>query len=145
MKTVKVSLNSIDKVKTFVNDINRYDFDFDLVSGRYVIDAKSIMGIFSLDLSRPIDLNIHADEALLGEVLAAREPYIIESAPVLCSGEPVAAASDFTTTPSGEDSSHSCSSRPAVSGWPFSASQSLSAIRTCLIRVSTKSLKPDYR
>ena len=42
MKTVKVSLNSIDKVKTFVNDINRFDFDFDLVSGRYVIDAKSI-------------------------------------------------------------------------------------------------------
>ncbi len=58
MKTVKVSLNSIDKVKTFVNDINRFDFDFDLVSGRYVIDAKSIMGIFSLDLSKPIDLNI---------------------------------------------------------------------------------------
>ena len=43
MKTISVSLNSIDKVKTFVNDINRFDFDFDLVSGRYVIDAKSIM------------------------------------------------------------------------------------------------------
>lgn len=50
MKKVKVSLNSIEKVKRFVNDINRFDFDFDLVSGRYVIDAKSIMGIFSLDL-----------------------------------------------------------------------------------------------
>ena len=53
MKTIKVSLNSIDKVKTFVNEIIKYDFDFDLVSGRYVIDAKSIMGIFSLDLSKP--------------------------------------------------------------------------------------------
>ena len=47
MKTVKISLNSIDKVKSFVNDITKFDYDFDLVSGRYVIDAKSIMGIFS--------------------------------------------------------------------------------------------------
>ena len=62
MKTVNISLNSIDKVKNFVNLINRFDYDFDLVSGRYVIDAKSIMGIFSLDLSKPIDLNIHAEE-----------------------------------------------------------------------------------
>ena len=44
MKNVKISLNSIDKVKAFVNTIARYDLDFDLVSGRYVIDAKSIMG-----------------------------------------------------------------------------------------------------
>ena len=58
MKTVQISLNSIDKVKSFVNDISKFDFDFDLVSGRYVIDAKSIMGIFSLDLSKPIDLNV---------------------------------------------------------------------------------------
>ena len=50
MKTVKISLDSIDKVKTFVNEINRFDADFDLVAGRYVIDAKSIMGIFSLDI-----------------------------------------------------------------------------------------------
>ena len=49
MKTVQISLNSIDKVKSFVNDITKFDYDFDLVSGRYVIDAKSIMGIFSLD------------------------------------------------------------------------------------------------
>ena len=56
MKTVHISLNSIDKVKAFVNEITKFDNDFDLVSGRYVIDAKSIMGIFSLDLSKPIDL-----------------------------------------------------------------------------------------
>ena len=62
MKTVKISLNSIDKVKALVNDITKFDYDFDLVSGRYVIDAKSIMGIFSLDLSKPIDLNIHAED-----------------------------------------------------------------------------------
>ena len=62
MKTVTINLGSIDQVKSFVNDITKFDSDFDLVSGRYVIDAKSIMGIFSLDLSKPINLNIHGDE-----------------------------------------------------------------------------------
>ncbi len=75
MKTIKISLNSIDKVKSFVNDIQRFDYDFDLVSGRYVIDAKSIMGIFSLDLSKPIDLNIHAEENI-DEVLNTLKPYM---------------------------------------------------------------------
>ena len=65
MKSVKISLNSIDKVKSFVNDIAKFDAEFDLVSGRYVIDAKSIMGIFSLDISQPIDLNIHAEGHLV--------------------------------------------------------------------------------
>ena len=77
MKNVKISLNSIDKVKAFVNTIARYDLDFDLVSGRYVIDAKSIMGIFSLDLSKPIDLNIPGD-AGIDDVLADLKPYIVE-------------------------------------------------------------------
>ena len=63
MKTVKISLNSIDKVKSFVNDITKFDYDFDLVSGRYAVDAKSIMGIFSLDLSKPIELDAHTDDA----------------------------------------------------------------------------------
>ena len=76
MKTVQISLNSIDKVKSFVNDITKFDYDFDLISGRYVIDAKSIMGIFSLGLSKPIDLNIHAD-AGLDEILEILKPYII--------------------------------------------------------------------
>lgn len=76
MKTVQISLNSIDKVKAFVNDITRFDNDFDLVSGRYVIDAKSIMGIFSLDLSKPIDLSIHAEENL-NEILEVLKPYLI--------------------------------------------------------------------
>ena len=76
MKTVQISLNSIEKVKSFVNDICKFDNDFDLVSGRYVIDAKSIMGIFSLDLSKPINLNIHADENMAA-ILEAIKPYII--------------------------------------------------------------------
>ena len=63
MKTIKISLNSIDKVKTFVNVINRFDAEFDLVSGRYVIDAKSIMGIFSLDISKPITMVAQTDNA----------------------------------------------------------------------------------
>ena len=78
MKTVSISLNSIDKVKAFVNDISKYDFDFDLVSGRYVIDAKSIMGIFSLDLSKPINLNVHAEGNNLDEVFKVLAPYIID-------------------------------------------------------------------
>lgn len=77
MKTVKISLNSIDKVKAFVNEITKFDSDFDLVSGRYVIDAKSIMGIFSLDLSKPIDLNIHSQDNA-DAILEALAPYIVE-------------------------------------------------------------------
>ena len=76
MKTVQISLNSIDKVKSFVNVITKFDYDFDLVSGRYVIDAKSIMGIFSLDLSKSIELNIHAEDNL-EEVLNVLKPYLI--------------------------------------------------------------------
>lgn len=76
MKTVQISLNSIDKVKSFVNTITKYDADFDLVSGRYVIDAKSIMGIFSLDLSKNIDLNIHATDNI-DEIMEVLKPYII--------------------------------------------------------------------
>ena len=68
MKTVRISLNSIDKVKSFVNDLTKFDVDFDLVSG----------SIFSLDLSKPIDLNIHAEaESSINEILTVLAPYII--------------------------------------------------------------------
>ena len=77
MINVQISLNSIDKVKAFVNAITRFDFDFDLISGRYVIDAKSIMGIFSLDLSKPIDLNIHDDKDY-DSIISTLQPYIVE-------------------------------------------------------------------
>lgn len=75
MKSVQISLNSIEKVKSFVNDIAKFDTDFDLVSGRYVIDAKSIMGIFSLDLSKPINLNVHSDDD--EAILAILSQYIV--------------------------------------------------------------------
>ena len=76
MKTVKISLNSIDKVKSFVNAITQYEYDFDLISGRYVIDAKSIMGIFSLDLSKELTLNIHSDDC--ADFLDAIKKYIVK-------------------------------------------------------------------
>ncbi len=63
MKTVTIMLNTINDVKSFVNTVAKYDFDVDLVSGRYAIDAKSIMGIFSLDLSKPIQLEAHTEDA----------------------------------------------------------------------------------
>ena len=76
MKSVKISLNSIDAVKSFVNTVSKYESDFDLVSGRYVIDAKSIMGIFSLDLSKPIELNIHSEEQI-DEILESLKAFIV--------------------------------------------------------------------
>jgi len=77
MKTVQISLNSIGKVKSFVNTISQFEYDFDLISGRYVIDAKSIMGIFSLDLSKPIELAIHTDENL-DDIMEILKPYLVE-------------------------------------------------------------------
>ena len=79
MKTVQIALNSIGKVKSFVYAITQFDYDFDLISGRYVIDAKSIMGIFSLDLSKPIELAIHTETGL-DEIMEVLKPYIIDEA-----------------------------------------------------------------
>ena len=62
MQTYEILLRSITDVKEFVNIISKCEYDVDLVSGRYIVDAKSIMGIFSLDLSKPITANIHCDE-----------------------------------------------------------------------------------
>jgi len=70
MKSINVMLGTINDVKEFVTIVTRYDYDIDLISGRYAVDAKSIMGIFSLDLSKPIRLDVHAEEAtqLLDEI-----------------------------------------------------------------------------
>lgn len=72
-----VSLNSIDKVRDFVNIIGKFDCDFDLISGRYVIDAKSIMGIFSLDLNKPVELTIHATGDKLAAIQDEIRPFIV--------------------------------------------------------------------
>ena len=60
-KVCQIKLNTINEVKEFVNIVLQCPYDVDLVSGRYVIDAKSLMGIFSLDLTRPIDLEADID------------------------------------------------------------------------------------
>ena len=64
MKTVQVFLNSIEKVRRFVNDVSKFENEFDLVAEKYVIDAKSIMGIFSLDLTKPLTLIIHQNDSM---------------------------------------------------------------------------------
>ena len=63
MKELKIMLNTIEDVKEFVNITNRYEFDCDLISGRYAVDAKSIMGIFSLDLGKALNMVIRGEGA----------------------------------------------------------------------------------
>ena len=72
MKAITIKLTMAENVKSFVNIVSRYPYDVDLRSGRHVVDAKSILGIFSLDLSKPITMEIYADSCddLLAEVKA---------------------------------------------------------------------------
>ena len=81
MKKVEIKLSLAENVKTFVNTVNKYDFDMDLRAGRHVVDAKSILGIFSLDLSRPITLEVdddaHVDPKQLDALLEDIRPFII--------------------------------------------------------------------
>lgn len=60
MKSVQISLQMASQVKTFVSIVQKYSYEIDLRSDRYVVDAKSILGIFSLDLSRPLTVEIHS-------------------------------------------------------------------------------------
>ena len=76
MKREKIMLKTISDVKAFVNSVAKYDFDVDLLSGRYAVDAKSIMGIFSLDLSKELTLNIHSDDC--ADFLDAIKKYIVK-------------------------------------------------------------------
>lgn len=76
MKTFDMVLSSINDVKDFVNIVSRFDFDVDLTSGRYVVDAKSIMGIFSLDLSKPIKVEAYDDNC--DEFLSLVDRFIVK-------------------------------------------------------------------
>lgn len=76
MKTAKIMLSTINDVKNFVNEVSKFDSEIDLQSGKYIVDAKSIMGIFSLDLASPIDMLIHSDDA--DEILAKLDAFIIK-------------------------------------------------------------------
>ena len=75
MKTVDIKLSSIEDVRKFVDIVSKYDIDIDLSSGRYIVDAKSIMGIFSLDLLKPIKLTAHSDNT--DELFAEIKHYMI--------------------------------------------------------------------
>ena len=76
MKTVMIRLSTIEEVREFVNTVCSFDGDIDLKSGRYVIDAKSIMGIFSLDLLSPIEMMIHKDDC--ADLLAKLDKFIVK-------------------------------------------------------------------
>jgi len=76
MKTLTVNLATINDVKEFVSAVSKFAYEIDLVSGRYAVDAKSIMGIFSLDLSKNIRVDIHSDEC--GDLLAAIEKFTVK-------------------------------------------------------------------
>ena len=71
-----VKLEKINDVKEFVETMTKFDYQVDIISGRYVMNAKSILGIFSLDLTQPLTLKIHADEC--DDLLEAIKPYLVD-------------------------------------------------------------------
>ena len=77
MKSVMIRLSLVENVNRFVNIVSRYPFEMDLRAGRHVVDAKSILGIFSLDLSRPITLEIYSDDC--EQLLADIQPFVEEA------------------------------------------------------------------
>jgi len=75
VKTVNIKLSLAENVKKFVNIVNKYPYEIDLRSGRHVVDAKSILGIFSLDLSKPITVEIYSDDC--DDLLEEIREYIV--------------------------------------------------------------------
>lgn len=75
MKSATLKLSLVENVNTFVNIVSRYPFDMDLRAGRHVVDAKSILGIFSLDLSKPISLEIYSEDC--DKLLEEIKPFLI--------------------------------------------------------------------
>ena len=76
MKSVMIRLSLVENVNNFVNIVTRYPFEMDLRAGRHVVDAKSILGIFSLDLSRPITLEIYNDDC--NDLLEQIRPFLAQ-------------------------------------------------------------------
>ena len=62
MKTVQVYLNSIQKVNSFSHELEQFDNDFDLVSGRYIVDAKSMLGVFSLPTFDNVEIGAEEED-----------------------------------------------------------------------------------
>ena len=78
MSEIIILLDSIDKVKKFVSTTIKFDAEIDIVSGRYVLDAKSIMGIFSIDLSKPMIVRIYEEGEKAEEIIKALEDYVVD-------------------------------------------------------------------
>ena len=78
MKAVNIKLSLAENVKTFVNIANRYPYDIDLRVGRHVVDGKSILGIFSLDLTKPVELVFH-DEKKAGELFELLRNFVVDT------------------------------------------------------------------
>lgn len=78
MTTVKVKLDSIERIKKFNNTVIKFHSDFDLEQGRYYIDAKSMMGILSLDLNTPIDLHFQADDSEEKQIMDSLADFIVQ-------------------------------------------------------------------
>ncbi|MBR4334556.1 MAG: HPr family phosphocarrier protein [Clostridia bacterium] len=75
MRSVPIKLSFAEEVKSFVNTVNRYPYEVDLRAGRHVVDAKSILGIFSLDLSKPITMDVYDDNC--DDLIADIQPFTI--------------------------------------------------------------------
>ena len=78
MTTAKIHINTIEDVKKFVSIVTGCAYDVDIVSGRYAIDAKSIMGIFSLDLSKPLKMIVHADSEAAADFVEEAAKFIAD-------------------------------------------------------------------
>lgn len=78
MKSIMIKLETIEDVKAFVNIMVQFNGYFDLASGRYVVDAKSVMGIFSMDLSKALELRILETNEQEEEIMAALKPFLVE-------------------------------------------------------------------
>ena len=77
MKSVNIKLPTIEAVQEFVDSVCEFDVDITLSSGRYIVDAKSIMGIFSLDLRMPICMTVDSDDC--DDIIAAVDEYIVKN------------------------------------------------------------------
>lgn len=78
MKKIMIRLSTIEDVRNFVNTVTMYPGEADLASGRYLVDAKSIMGIFSLDLLQPIEMTVHGEDANAEELIAKLDAYRVK-------------------------------------------------------------------
>lgn len=80
MKEVQVCLSSTQDVQRFVSTLTSLDGDFELLSGQFVLDARSLMGIFGFDLTKPLRLRVYQDTQLN---MRAIEPFIVTGKEIL--------------------------------------------------------------